>query len=85
MDKDEPVNEVIRGEETLWKLPCREYHRKCRGGHPRINWMIEAAKDAWNEKHLWEYTESKRRSEFNYKDPKHVEAVISAALDTNSS
>ena len=45
--KSEPVNEVIRGEELVWKLPGTEYHRKCRGGHPRVNWIIETAKDVW--------------------------------------
>ena len=27
--KTEPVTEVARGDEEIWKLPCKEYHIEC--------------------------------------------------------
>ena len=41
--RTEPVNEVIKGEDALWKLPCKEYHGKCWFGHARVNWLIETS------------------------------------------
>ena len=52
----EPVNEVIRGTEDLWKLPCQVYHISCRGGRPRINWILETATQAWDKFKLWNKT-----------------------------
>ena len=53
LNKAEPVNEVIRGEEELWKLPCKQYHSRCRDGRPRVSWIIETSNDAWEMHKLW--------------------------------
>ena len=79
--RTEPVNEVIKGEEALWKLPCKEYHGKCRFGHPRVNWLIETSNDAWKLHNLWKKTREEMPTEFNHKKPEHVNIVVKAALD----
>ena len=78
----EPVNEVIRGTEDLWKLPCQVYHISCRGGRPRINWILETATQAWDKFKLWKKTgnEVYIPVDFDYKKKKHVRIIIDEAL-----
>ena len=52
-NSEEPVNEVIRGREALWKLPCKEYHIPCRQGKPRQSWPIDMAGKTWDKQNLW--------------------------------
>ena len=81
--KTEPVNEVIRGEEDLWKLPCREYHIKCREGPPRANWLIDTATLAWDKQKLWKKIGNREYFipvDFNHKHRRHISTLIQAAL-----
>ena len=82
--KTEPVNEVIRGEEQLWKLPCKEYHIQCRQGAPRTNWLIETATLAWEEHKLWKKIGNREQYipiDFNHKLRTHIKTIIKAALN----
>ena len=81
--KIEPVNEVIRGNEDLWKLPCKEYHIKCREGKPRANWLIDTATLAWEEHKLWKKIGNREHDvpiDFNHKLKTHINRVIQADL-----
>ena len=78
----EPVNEVIRGLEEMWKLPCQVYHISCRGGRPRINWILETARQAWDKFKLWKKTgdDVYIPIDFDYRKRKHVKIIIDEAL-----
>ena len=79
--KDNPVNEVLRGEELFCKVPCQGIHIKCRMGHPKINWILEMAEIAWDRNKLWQKTHSCIIPEdFNYKKTTHIGIVIQEAL-----
>ena len=85
-DGKEPVNEVIRGCETaLWKLPCQTYHISCRGGRPRINWLIETATSAWDKHKLWKHIGGKNKNDipedFDYRRIQHIKVIIQEALE----
>ena len=80
-NKEEPINEVIRGEELIWKIPCKEYHIKCRLGAPKLNWVIETAKQVWDKEKLWKKIDNIYIPvNFNYKKQAHVKIIVQEAL-----
>ena len=79
--KDEPINEVIKGEELVWKIPCKEYHSKCREGAPKLNWVIETSKQVWEKEKLWKKVQNNYMPvNFNYRIKAHVNIIVHAAL-----
>ena len=79
--KTEPVNEVIRGEELLWKVPCAEYHYKCRLGRPKLSWVVETAKQIWDKEKLWRNLPNTYiPTNFNCKIPAQVRIIVGEAL-----
>ena len=50
--EDEPIDEVIRGESNLWKVPFKGLHLKCKKGRPKVNWIINTAKEVWDREKL---------------------------------
>ena len=79
--KDEPINEVIKGEELVWKIPCKEYHSKCREGAPKLNWVIETSKQVWEKEKLWKKVQNNHMPiNFNYRIKAHVNIIVHAAL-----
>ena len=81
--KQEPVNEAMRGDEEIWKLPCKEYHINCREGHPMSNWLIDTATLAWDEHKLWKKIGNREHYipiDFNHKLKTHTTKVIQSTL-----
>ena len=80
----EPVNEVIKGDEEYWKLPCQVYHIACRQGKPRHNWMISAASTVWETHKLWEKLGGGNNpipEKLNYKKKTHVKIILKEAFE----
>ena len=66
----------------VWKVPGTEYHRKCRQGKPRVNWVIETAKQVWEKEKLWKKIPNNYMpKDFNYKLTTHANIVINEALE----
>ena len=81
---DEPVNEVIRGEEEYWKLPCQVYHIPCRQGKPRHNWMISVAADVWEHHKLYKKLNGGNNTipeEFDYRKKTHMKIILKEAVE----
>ena len=81
---EEPVNEVIRGRDALWKLPRKAYHIPCRQGKPRQSWQIGMATKTWDKQNLWKNIGGREANHipiyFDYRKRPQVKIVLRRLL-----
>ena len=71
--ENDPVREtILKGE--MWNLPEIQ-----RVGRPRVNWIIETAKNVWAERELFHSLKGRAKCEFDPKNQIHIETIVSAA------